>query len=143
VGPAPQPGDDPLATCYAVTPAKKYYVGDYYSVVGVDQMKAALQDGPISCGMHVSDLFLEYTSGIYSEPTKKTQLINHEISIVGYSVDATTGEEYWIGRNSWGNYWGMYGFFYITMYDDNLKITNDCLAGMPTNYKPANAQEFI
>ena len=28
-------------------------------------------------------------------------VINHEISVIGY-VMTYTGQEYWIGRNSWG-----------------------------------------
>jgi len=66
-------------------------------------MKAEIyKNGPISCGVHVSDAFEDYAGGIYEEyvlfPT-----INHEISVVGYGVD-TDGTEFWVGRNSWGTY---------------------------------------
>lgn len=47
--------------------------------------------------------------GIYSEHIDNVE-INHEISVVGYGV-TEDGQEYWIGRNSWGTYWGEYGFF--------------------------------
>jgi cathepsin X len=95
----------------------------------------------------VTDDFLaykpgNYTSGIYSEHTGFLQRINHEISVVGYSKDQTTGDEYWIGRNSWGNYWGNMGFFYIKMHSDNLKIETDCLAGDVSYTKPSNAAVF-
>jgi cathepsin X len=74
-------------------------------------MKAELfQNGPISCGMDVTDAFENYTGGIYSEK-KLFPLINHEIAIVGYGLDEATQTEYWIGRNSWGTYWGEYGYF--------------------------------
>jgi len=40
-------------------------------------------------------------------------------------------QEYWIGRNSWGTYWGEWGFFRIQMYSDNLGIETDCDWGIP------------
>lgn len=36
----------------------------------------------------------------------------HEIAVVGYGT-TPEGIPYWIGRNSWGHYWGHNGFFRI------------------------------
>ena len=94
--------------------------------------------GPISCGMDVTDNFEAYTGGIYSEVLKNPQ-INHEISIVGWGLDEATQTEYWIGRNSWGTYWGERGFFKIKMHSDNLAIETDCSAGHPDLLKTANS----
>lgn len=111
--PPPRPDDDGLSGCFAVEPDVKYYVSEYYKLSGADKMKAEIYaNGPISCGIHVTDNFeYNYTGGIYSE--ESIPLINHEISVVGFGVDEATGTEYWIGRNSWGTYWGEYGFFKI------------------------------
>jgi len=111
-------------------------------------MKTELfKNGPISCGIHATSKFeTEYvniTEGegnyIYSESVR-FPLINHEISVTGYGKDPVTGEAYWIGRNSWGTYWGDYGFFYMAMDGDNLGINTNCLAGTPTYEKPATEQ---
>lgn len=127
--PVPKAGEHLLEDCYEVD-YKKYYVSHYYSVRGADQMKTELYEhGPISCGMDVTDAFEAYTGGIYSE-SKRFPLINHEISIVGYGVE--DGVEYWVGRNSWGTYWGENGFFRIKMHEDNLAIETDCTAGIPS-----------
>ncbi len=49
--PVPEVGDDGQQTCGAV-PHRKYYVSEYYSVKGADQMKSELaQHGPIECGI--------------------------------------------------------------------------------------------
>ena len=103
--------------------------------------------GPIGCGVDATETFDNYKGGIYKENIKHPQ-INHEISVVGWGKDPVTGEEYWIGRNSWGTYWvhcillryqedfqsifqGEYGFFRIGMYGDNLGIETDCIWATP------------
>jgi cathepsin X len=129
--PCPE-GQDCLDKCKPVA-HKLYYVSSYYSLRGEKKMKAELAaHGPISCGVHATPNFEKYTGGIYSEfvllPTS-----NHEIAVVGYGVE--NGVEYWIGRNSWGTYWGEQGFFRIAMGGKNLGIENDCTAGIPSMTK--------
>jgi len=130
--PPPAVNETGQDACWAVD-YKKYYVSSYYSLKGADQMKADIYaNGPISCGMDVTDNFENtYTSGIYSE-VKRFPMINHEIAIVGWGLDEATNTEYWIGRNSWGTYWGEMGFFQMKMHSDNLGIENDCTAGIPS-----------
>jgi len=53
-----------------------------------------------------------YTSGILTASacgsSEYTQL-DHCVQLVGYSTDATTGQRYWLVRNSWNTVWGNVG----------------------------------
>ena len=54
--------------------------------------------------------FKNYSEGIYEDKQGyNLNETNHVISIVGWGVE--NGQKYWIGRNSWGTYWGEEGFF--------------------------------
>jgi cathepsin X len=135
-GPPPAEGESGIENCWAVENWKRYYVSNYYSLEGADNMKSEIyKNGPISCGIAVTDGFEAYKGGIYSEYS--WTMINHIISVVGWGFDQASQTEYWIGRNSWGTYWGERGFFRIKMHSDNLMIEDECSAGIPT-FKPNN-----
>ena len=75
--------------------------------------------GPVAAGIDATVLE-NYTGGIITatEPSN----INHIVSIVGWGHDAATGVDYWIGRNSWGSYWGENGWFRLIRGVDALGI---------------------
>ena len=140
-GPAPAAGESGIENCIAVEDTR-YYVSEYWHVKGADQMKADLQTGPLSCAIEATEAFDAYDGTyIYSEDVGTPQL-NHAIQVAGYGK-TEDGQEYWIGRNSWGTYWGDWGFFYMNMHTDNLGIETDCLAGTPTYTKPSSEAEIF
>lgn len=51
-------------------------------------------------------------SGVYDDATCPNNTINHAVNIVGYGTN-TNGILYWVGRNSWGTWWGQSGYFMI------------------------------
>ena len=128
--PAPYPNGTDPHDCENVTEYVSWKVSDYGRVSGSDEMKKAIyNDGPIVCGIKVTDKFEAYTGGVFSQYVATTSP-NHEVSIVGWGVD-DQGAEYWIGRNSWGNYWGEFGYFRINMGSQNLGIENGCVWAIP------------
>ena len=109
-----------------------YYVSEYGQVSGAENMKKELyKRGPIACTIDVTLKFEHYQGGIYSEKLHHPIYLNHEISVVGWGFDKETGTEYWIGRNSWGTYWGEFGFFRIEMHKNNLGIETSCVWAVP------------
>mmetsp|Transcript_21679 Transcript_21679/g.18674 ORF Transcript_21679/g.18674 Transcript_21679/m.18674 type:complete len:121 (-) Transcript_21679:255-617(-) len=64
----PPPPANQTETCVAVDKFKTWKVSEFGGVWGADAMKKALyNDGPIACGMDVTEKFVAYSGGIYSE----------------------------------------------------------------------------
>ena len=77
-------------------PHQVWYVTEHGSISGESDMMSALQDGPIACGMCVTDGFEAYQGfGVYDDASSCTTQ-EHAISIVGYG-STEDGTDYWIG----------------------------------------------
>jgi cathepsin X len=114
-------------------PSHKYYtISGYKTITGATAIVEALQTGPITCGMCVTDDFkLNYDGSIYFN-SQKCSSINHYVSVVGYGINPVNKVKYWIAQNSYGDNWGVHGFFMIikdvSNPQANLNIETNCLA---------------
>ena len=76
-------------------------------------MVDAIEHGPISVAIQADqDVYQQYTSGIITSDSCGTN-IDHAVLAVGYGTDHTSGQEYWLVKNSWGTTWGDAGYVKI------------------------------
>lgn len=131
----------PKKGCYAmgqpsgVNNFTRYYVDEFGRINTTDysanakQMVAEIGSrGPIACAVCVTPEFEKYSGGIFNDQTNCTTL-DHSISIAGYGTE--NGVDYWIGRNSWGTYWGEDGWFRLKRGTNNLGVEKDCAWSTP------------
>merc|ERR1711971_1467063 len=75
--------------------------------------------GPIACYIDAGPV-VDYKAGIV---TAKSDITDHAISVVGWGHDEKLGT-YWNVRNSWGEYWGEFG--YVRVQEGALNIESSC-----------------
>eukprot|EP00924_Labyrinthula_sp_SR-Ha-C_P011368 maker-scaffold_36-snap-gene-2.9-mRNA-1 protein AED:0.04 eAED:0.04 QI:25/1/0.5/1/0/0/2/0/347 len=130
--------------CSAIDHFPNATVAEYDAVpVGEDQMETVLNlkkeifsRGPIACGINADSLD-NYEGGVLDVPEVDRE-INHIISIVGWGYDKKEEKEFWIGRNSWGQYWGEMGYFRVRTGDNILGIENSCVWATPGEFTENN-----
>mmetsp|Transcript_3306 Transcript_3306/g.3714 ORF Transcript_3306/g.3714 Transcript_3306/m.3714 type:complete len:112 (-) Transcript_3306:398-733(-) len=92
--------------------------------------------GPIACGIDASPI-LNYQSGIATDAGEE---VDHIISVVGWGNDEKEGQ-YWIVRNSWGEYWGEMG--YVRVKFGALLVEQDCAWATLADYTaPEKENQF-
>lgn len=110
----------PTGFCAAVDKYPNATVAEYGSIQGAKAMQAEIfARGPIACGIDAGPI-LKYTTGI---ATGAGQGVDHVISVVGWGKDPKEGN-YWIVRNSWGEFWGNMG--YVNVKFGALFIESQC-----------------
>lgn len=68
--------------------------------------------GVIAVAIQASDTaFQNYKSGVYS--CSNFTGVDHGVLLVGYGTNTTSGQDYWIVKNSWGTTWGESGYVRI------------------------------
>lgn len=112
----------PTLRCY--TDALKHKTISYYRLNTLNNMKTCLADGyPFVFGFSVYDSFETdevATTGIVPMPSNSEELLGgHAVCAVGYD----DSQQRFIVRNSWGENWGIKGYFtipYEYLIDRNL-----------------------
>lgn len=113
----------PTGHCSAIAEYPHATISDYGTVSGPDDMaKEIYKNGPIACGIDAAPI-LNYTTGISTEKGGGT---DHVISVVGWGTDAATSKQYWIVRNSWGEYYGEMGYNYVEKGNNALSLEEQC-----------------
>lgn len=84
-----------------------------YGNYGKDEIFAIMAEiylrGPVKASVNAGPL-MNYTGGILLDsPINRNTTHNHGVSLVGWGYDRSTSVQYWIVRNSWGQYWGELG----------------------------------
>merc|ERR1712025_936050 len=113
-------------------PIKQYpnaTISQYGTVQGANNMaKEIMARGPIACGIDASPI-LKYTGGIVSDPG---EMVDHVISIVGWGSEGS--KQYWIVRNSWGEYWGEMGYVRVEKGNNALQLESECAWAVPDKF---------
>lgn len=83
--------------------------------VSTDEKKIAAYvaaNGPVSIGLNAAAM--QFYNGGVSHPWSflcSASGIDHGVAIVGYGTDSSSGEPYWLIKNSWGTGWGEKGYY--------------------------------
>jgi len=95
--------------------------------------------GPVAAGVNAEPL-VKYQGGIVKDRNWLHKLVNHVVSIVGWGKE--DGIEYWIVRNSWGQYWGEMGYFRIETGHNTLGIESEVVWATPGSWTERNKACF-
>lgn len=116
-----------------------HYVGGFYGGCSEAAMRQEIFDhGPVAVGFEVYPDLMNYKSGVYHHVQSSDELsvnpweeTNHAVVVVGWGVEDSTNEKYWIVKNSWGRHFGDGGYFNIRRGTDECGIESMAVAATP------------
>lgn len=116
------------------TPAQGLWRYDF----NIDDLKGALQDGPLCIAMAVPNDFYRYSGGVFDYQGLSLIGVSHAVLLVGY--DDTL--QCFKAKNSWGTDWGEDGYFRIA-YNDTEDINFGAYAGTATGVMKDNQGQNV
>lgn len=134
-------------TCVEINTFPNATVSEYgsygfFTTNRVHKIKAEIfARGPVAAGVNAEPI-VDYKGGVVIDNNIFHKLINHVVSIVGWGVEKDTGIEYWIVRNSWGQYWGEMGYFRIETGHNSLGIEGSVVWATPGTWTVKNTACF-
>jgi cathepsin L len=105
--------------------AKKIGTFSSYSNVTMGDEKAlqaAVVNKVVSVGIDASSIWFQlYSSGVYDDSSCKSGWyeLDHGVTVVGYDTDSASGKDYYIVKNSWGLFWGQWGYIWMSRNKNN------------------------
>jgi len=100
-------------------------------------VRALVEKGPVAVSVAADDWHF-YESGIH-DTCKADCVVDHAVTMIGYSKDATLGKKYWLVRNSWGDSWGESGHIRVLRRENEeafCGIDNDPKKGVACDGSP-------
>jgi cathepsin X len=94
--------------------------------------------GPVKASVNAGPL-INYSGGIlYDSPSLRNTTHNHGVSLVGWGYEESTDTQYWIARNSWGQYWGEMSFFRVELGKNLMGIESHISWATPGAFSTSN-----
>ena len=143
----------PACRLYCTTPGystlysnEKYKISSYqvYSSQAIGTsgvisatMAAIYNRGSVTAFMEVYNDFFVYSTGVYVRSKSAVYKGGHAVRLIGWGFNLTIISgffrialgNYWIGANSWGQNWGINGYFHIRRGTNECKIESYVVEG--------------
>ncbi|XP_013397972.1 cathepsin L isoform X2 [Lingula anatina] len=126
----PYEGED--EKCAFVKSDAKIYINSSVNISKDESEIAAwlAQNGPVSIGINA--FAMQFYFGGVSHPWKifcNPDSLDHGVLIVGYGT-SSSGEPYWIVKNSWGESWGEKGYYLVYRGDGTCGLNQMCTSAV-------------
>jgi len=122
--------------CVGIKKFPNATISEFGQVSGAANMAAEIfARGPITCGIDAAPILIYDGHSVISDPGSG---IDHVVSVVGWNKDNSTGKDYWIVRNSWGEFWGDMGYIYVEKGKNALQLESQCAWAVPGSFTTKN-----